>query len=274
MRLEKQEACQLYIEQEIEEGLRKGQTPYHIGKELAVWIEKLFETKIPAETIKSRAYRQQVGLNEPSDSTPENDKEIGEKPDKPVIVRNDSGQFDKGTKIAGPGRPPKFKVEQPAHRTQFTGNNEWYTPVEYIEAARQIMGSIDLDPASSVFGQGRIEAGTYFTKENSGLDKPWFGNVWLNPPYSQPLITQFIEKTIDELQNIAQLILLTHSYTDTFWFHLAESKAQKLCFTRGRIRFESDNGKTATPTQGQCFFYFGENIGKFLEVFEKYGFIR
>jgi hypothetical protein len=46
-----QEACQLYIEQEIQDRLAKGETPYSIGKDLSVWIEKLFEASIPAKTL-------------------------------------------------------------------------------------------------------------------------------------------------------------------------------------------------------------------------------
>jgi len=52
-----QEACQVFIEQEIDKGLKAGKTPYSIGKNLTVWLEKLFEAKIPPKTIAKRAER-------------------------------------------------------------------------------------------------------------------------------------------------------------------------------------------------------------------------
>lgn len=52
------EACQLWIEQEIDSGLERGDTPYAIGQLIAKEVEKLFEVKIPPETIRSRARRQ------------------------------------------------------------------------------------------------------------------------------------------------------------------------------------------------------------------------
>jgi hypothetical protein len=64
-------------------------------------------------------------------------------------------------------------------------SNEWYTPSEYIEAARLVMGSIDLDPASCEYANETVMAGEYFNKEDDGLSQSWFGNIWLNPPYGR-----------------------------------------------------------------------------------------
>jgi len=161
-------------------------------------------------------------------------------------------------------------------RTSFTGNNEWYTPQKYIDAARSVMGNIDLDPATSESAQKRINADRYFTEDCDGLERKWYGRVWLNPPYSQPLIYLFIDKLVSQIESdsIRECILLTHNYTDTAWFHLAESKAALICFTKGRIKFEDTQGNLASPTQGSAFFYFGDNEKKFREVFQEFGFIR
>jgi hypothetical protein len=56
----KAEACQLYIEQEIKDGLTQGKQPADIGRELSVWVEKIFEAKIPARTLEQRARRATV----------------------------------------------------------------------------------------------------------------------------------------------------------------------------------------------------------------------
>jgi phage N-6-adenine-methyltransferase len=166
--------------------------------------------------------------------------------------------------------------EPQLHRTLGTGNNEWNTPEEYIEAAREVMGAIDLDPASNADAQRTVRAATYFTKHDDGLTKPWRGKVWLNPPYSQPDIADFIEKLVAEYQagHVTEAILLTNAITDTMCFHMALETASAFCLTRGRIRFVVPDEQIAgTPLAGQCFFYFGNRPDAFAERFADIGFV-
>jgi len=156
-----------------------------------------------------------------------------------------------------------------------TGENEWYTPDQYLDAARDVLGEIDLDPASSDAAQKKVNAKAHFTKETDGLAQDWHGRVWLNPPYAQPHIADFVSKLVGEVNvgRVSAAIMLTHNYTDNSWFHSAASIADAICFTRGRIRFYDNAGTLASPTQGQAFFYFGDDVDAFAERFSDIGVI-
>lgn len=166
-----------------------------------------------------------------------------------------------------------IKAEQKAkpHVAYNSGNNEWYTPAEYIEAAREVMGGIDLDPASSDAANRTVQARTYFTAETNGLDKPWAGNVWLNPPYSSELIGQFVDKLVAERENIQQAVVLVNNATETKWFSALASAASAVVFPGCRIKFYAPDVDAGSPLQGQAFLYLGENDEKFLNVFSKFG---
>lgn len=161
------------------------------------------------------------------------------------------------------------------HRAQGTGENEWYTPAQYIDAARQVLDGIDVDPASSEVAQETVGAKTFYTIADDGLTKEWNGTVWMNPPYSQPHIQRFVEKLVTELTagRTTAAIALTHNYTDTEWFHIAARACNAICFTRGRIKFVNPDGDEAAPTQGQAFFYFGDKPSYFADVFSQFGFV-
>jgi ParB family chromosome partitioning protein len=107
-------------------------------------------------------------------------------------------------------------------------SNEYYTPSQYIESARIVMGSIDLDPASCEFANETVMANEFYTKEDNGLVQQWHGNVWLNPPYGKSIDQNgkkksnamlWSQKLIREHnENGIQAILLVNAVTACKWF--------------------------------------------------------
>jgi ParB family chromosome partitioning protein len=159
--------------------------------------------------------------------------------------------------------------------TQGGGEDEWWTPEPFLVPVREVFGGvIDLDPASCAEAQEIVRATRYLTKDDDGLRHEWYGNVYLNSPYSPPLIEYFVDKLITEFRagRTTAAIMLTHNYTDVGWFHRAEAEAALLCFTSGRVKFLRAN-EVANPTQGQAFFYFGSEIEAFKRAFGRIGFI-
>lgn len=150
---------------------------------------------------------------------------------------------------------------------------DWYSPVECVNSARSLMGSIDIDPASSELAQEKIQAEKYFTAKTDGLTKTWKGNVWLNPPYSMPEIELFVEKVINEYAagNVKQAIVLTNNSTDTKWFHLLAQ--YPFCLTSGRLQFWNGAGEILAARQGQAIFYLGNKIQEFKKEFSQYGIV-
>lgn len=157
----------------------------------------------------------------------------------------------------------------------FSGDNEWYTPAKYIELAREVLGEIELDPASSLKAQETVKASRYYTKQQDGISKEWSGRVWLNPPYSQPDIQNFADKALSEIQSgrVPEAVILTNSASDTTWFHALAARADAVCFPRGRIKFESPTRTSNSPAMGQAFFYFGSDRERFFYVFRDIGII-
>lgn len=163
------------------------------------------------------------------------------------------------------------------HVSRNSGQNEWYTPAVFIAAAREVMGGIDLDPASSVLANDTVQARTFYSQDDNGLDLPWHGRVWLNPPYAQPLIRLFAEKVVAEYEagNVSEAIVLVNNATETrAWQHMART-CTSICFPKGRIRYNDATGtQQNTPLQGQTFLYFGDNRQHFMCVFETFGVVR
>lgn len=154
-------------------------------------------------------------------------------------------------------------------------SNEWYTPIEFISAARSVMGSIDVDPASNDTAQEQIQAGDYFTKERDGLAQEWKGNVWLNPPYGDPL--PWVEKLLSEFEvgRTKQAILLVNTANSPQWSRLLWHSMFTVCLLDRRVRFwRPDRTEAKGTAQDQMIWYIGYETSKFREEFQAYGAIR
>lgn len=121
-------------------------------------------------------------------------------------------------------------------------NDECYTPFHIIEMAREVLGSIDFDPASCREANKIVRADWYCYEGDSGLKRDWSGNVWLNPPLSHPL--PWIKKLVAYK---GPAIALMNNTTETVSGQLFLANARAVCFLLGRLNFTGPGleGKTS-----------------------------
>lgn len=153
-------------------------------------------------------------------------------------------------------------------------SDEWGTPPEYVALVREVLGEIDLDPASNEHAQSVVLAQRYFVKGDDGLAQEWAGRVFLNPPYSQPLVAQFTGKLVAEFEadRVEAAICLVNNSTDTEWGQALLVRCTAVCFPNGRLAFLDPEGKPQKGGKwGQAFFYFGPDSNAFEVTFGDVG---
>lgn len=158
---------------------------------------------------------------------------------------------------------------------------EWYTPLEILNPVKKLFNhKIDLDPASNQWANDNlVGAREFYTIETNGLGHNWFGNVFLNPPYSKTgnksnqeiwakyLIYQYQSKSV------TQAILLTKSVPGYRWYEETWDAADGVCLVRELVCFiNPDNPDVRKPAKhGTTLFYFGPNKTAFKKHFEPIG---
>lgn len=168
----------------------------------------------------------------------------------------------------------QVRTQKPVHVSQNSGENEWYTPSEYIEAARRVMGEIDLDPASCEVANRTVKARQIFTKDDSGLEKIWRANaLWMNPPYAADLVRQFAQRFAQYVScgHVKEGIVLVNNATETRWFLEMVTVCTAVVFPTGRVRFLDPSGMPGAPLQGQAILYAGSRPDAFLREFCAFG---
>lgn len=149
---------------------------------------------------------------------------------------------------------------------------EWWTPAHYVNLARNVMGSVDLDPASCDTANETVMATTYFDFQDDGLSLPWHGNVWLNPPYGRQA-PKWVEHLLEQslAGEVKQAVVpLSLSTVSTVWF--SPLWDYPLCFTDHRIDFSSPVGSQRGGSPGgSVFVYLGDDEQAFAREFSKVG---
>jgi len=135
-------------------------------------------------------------------------------------------------------------VKSPNHLfvTNFSSvSDEWWTPTDLIELCRCVLGGIDLDPASSTAANKRIGASYIYSREDNGLEQPWFGRVYLNPPsrngdptarphlWARKLEDEYLHGNVDAACLLVKSVLgykwYEHLYANYWCCHLRERPA-------------------------------------------------
>jgi len=155
-----------------------------------------------------------------------------------------------------------------------SGSCEWYTPVEILRCARDVMGgAFDLDPASSREAQDTVQAHRFFTFEDDGLAQDWSSErLWLNPPFNA--VGPWISKVLTEAQGgrLKQAVMIVRAATEAAWFQPLWD--HPLCFVRGRPRFAPGPGAPDPknrPHIAVVIVGIGVDTDRFVEVFRWMG---
>jgi phage N-6-adenine-methyltransferase len=142
---------------------------------------------------------------------------------------------------------------------QKTEKDVWQTPPWLYEGiAKNLDGGIDLDPCA---GEDTDIATTNWCikRGEDGLDREWFGTVFVNPPFS--VKEQWIAKIEDEMVNTDCIFLVTPDSTDvqSWWHGEIIPHASWVWFSEGRIGYvdPADGEQKKDATFGTAISVFG-----------------
>jgi len=131
-----------------------------------------------------------------------------------------------------------------AFQKRFTKESDtWCTPL-WITSA---LGWFDLDPCSNPFSCIRSDAYYSLETEHNGLILPWWGRVFVNPPYSRVL--PWAKKAVHEMQvrKDIQITFLLKLDPTVNWYHFLMKHGGVSHPFRKRVKFTRPGTKSVAP---------------------------
>jgi hypothetical protein len=129
------------------------------------------------------------------------------------------------------------------HQGPINGKDEWLTPPFILRA----LGPFDLDPCAPVLRPWSM-ATEHYTALDDGLSKPWFGRVWLNPPYGRPqIVAPWLRRMVSH--NRGSALIFARTETEMF-FEAVWNAGTAVLFIRNRLVFHHVDGRPAEHNGG------------------------
>lgn len=169
-----------------------------------------------------------------------------------------------------PAHDPLFPPDFLEFNERIITADDYYTNLRVLDCVRSIFGEIDLDPASHPMANKHVGATTFYSIQDDGLQHPWHGRVWLNPPFSQ--WQQWVPKICEEWNSGRVEMMCVYSAVRTItaqYFRRILDNAKAICIITGRLKHGGKGGDS--PDDGHCVFYFGHDCNRFCQVFSKLG---
>jgi len=128
------------------------------------------------------------------------------------------------------------------HHTTADTQDEWLTPPWILED----LGPFDLDPCAPVNRPWDM-AKNHYTIRDDGLNKQWFGRIWLNPPYDHKKMWNWFNKLWIHGDGIALIFARTET---SGFFRWVWEKANAVFFIKGRLYFHYPDGSKSKANSG------------------------
>jgi hypothetical protein len=150
---------------------------------------------------------------------------------------------------------------------------DYFTPTEIVNAAREGMGGIDLDAASHWAANREHKIERYFHAGHSAFDHDWEGRVWLNPPYGDnvawwPRAVEMLDSgKVEQLCIISPVWAFTTQVAEPL---MARSSAMLLLSPTPKFWGNREAHRTGTNNP-HAIVYFGDRHAEVLEAFRPFG---